>query len=595
MKYIIPLLSFVFLVSCECMLTTDEAAPLKISEVGSTYYSDSSAWIEIYNPTNVSVILSKYVLRSYDQNGYIKMFSLPALTIEPGSYVIIRAKPYSGLVDSDRIGYVSSGGSYPYWQANGFVELIYSNYTIDFVRFGGSTVSPMYDGLDGNPAWNGGSAVSLPFSSNSYGFSLSRNPSQIDTDTSSDFTVKTATPGGPNDITSTNDADQDGIPDCSEVPGGTFAGLPLYDWGARTNQKDIFIHVCYMDSQDEGVIPRGEALDKVVEAFAKKGIRVHFDVGNLNLSGQATNNHNLDNENHRVPREIPITVYTETGFGNLHKYKVKYMDLRKKQIFHFLLFAYSQEADGSDGSSGIAECPGNDFVVSLGNWGLNSSDTLNKNILINYQAATIMHEFGHNLGLRHGGSTDENYKPNYYSIMNYMYQLYGLPEIGNSREGDRYYYYRWLDVGNTSFSNHYFSGISPAEAHYALHRGPTNTNMVIDYSDGSGSSINENSISEAAGLGRSGSAGVDFNGNGVISGTITTNLNPTETNGITTLYDYNDWGNINLFFARTWAGDIQGATLKVNDKLTLLPDPVGDDRQPVVIETLKPPFWLKKK
>ena len=43
-------------------------------------------------------------------------------------------------------------------------------------------------------------------------------------------------------------------------------------------------------------------------------------------------------------------------------------------------------------------------------------------------AATFMHELGHNLGLVHGG--DEvciNQKPNYVSVMNYTYQLNGIP------------------------------------------------------------------------------------------------------------------------------------------------------------------------
>jgi len=39
------------------------------------------------------------------------------------------------------------------------------------------------------------------------------------------------------------------------------------------------------------------------------------------------------------------------------------------------------------------------------------------------EAATVMHEFGHNLGLRHGGSDEINCKPNYFSVMNYNYQF----------------------------------------------------------------------------------------------------------------------------------------------------------------------------
>ena len=41
-------------------------------------------------------------------------------------------------------------------------------------------------------------------------------------------------------------------------------------------------------------------------------------------------------------------------------------------------------------------------------------------------AATFMHELGHTLGLRHGGCDDINNKPNYFSIMNYMFPI-GIP------------------------------------------------------------------------------------------------------------------------------------------------------------------------
>ena len=54
--------------------------------------------------------------------------------------------------------------------------------------------------------------------------------------------------------------------------------------------------------------------------------------------------------------------------------------------------------------------------------------------LYNYHDAvpnTIMHELGHNLGLRHGGDqpdaeNDYNDKPNYNSVMNQKYQFHGV-------------------------------------------------------------------------------------------------------------------------------------------------------------------------
>ena len=45
------------------------------------------------------------------------------------------------------------------------------------------------------------------------------------------------------------------------------------------------------------------------------------------------------------------------------------------------------------------------------------------------QASTLMHEWGHNFGRRHGGDLGEpNCKSQYLSVMNYLYQLRGLPD-----------------------------------------------------------------------------------------------------------------------------------------------------------------------
>ena len=45
-----------------------------------------------------------------------------------------------------------------------------------------------------------------------------------------------------------------------------------------------------------------------------------------------------------------------------------------------------------------------------------------KDQCLRLEAGTTMHELGHNLDLRHGGDEDLNYKPNYISVMNYLYQ-----------------------------------------------------------------------------------------------------------------------------------------------------------------------------
>src|SRR5438093_11068083 len=68
---------------------------------------------------------------------------------------------------------------------------------------------------------------------------------------------------------------------------------------------------------------------------------------------------------------------------------------------------------GTSSASGCAEIGGNDFVVALGSF-IGTTDEW---------AGTFMHEFGHTLGLRHGGGDNINCKPNYLSVMSYSRQF----------------------------------------------------------------------------------------------------------------------------------------------------------------------------
>lgn len=561
---------------------------LVISEVGSCPFTNSSSWLEVYNPSSEPAQLSQFQLRTYARlkaspYGFdgIVTFTLPPLLVQPGSYALIRGKTRPELVNGTRVVYIDDAlGRVPNWVSDaassgagsGFVELVSGGATVDFVRFGSNTADPLTGGT-----WSGGDASALPTGTGNYGISISRDGTLTDTNAPGDWALHaSATAGGPNDVTSDTDADADGIPDSCEVLGSTFAGLQLYDWGARTGQKDIFIHIDHMSSTDPACTPRRAALDSVVAAFAARGITVHFDAGTL--FGSKPADYNLDNTSHQVPFATAIGFEVQAGMADLYAYKNTYMNLAKKQVFHYLLMGYSQNTDGSSGSSGIAEMNGNDLIVTLGNWGLDASTAAQANRLTNYQASTIMHEFGHNLGLDHGGNVSTNYMPSYVSIMNYMYQLTGLPTIGTS-EGDRYYYYRLVHLDEDQ--GYQWSSYLPSGYSSLTNSGYTTT-FIMDYSDGTGGSIAEVLVFENEGLCRAGSSGVDFNGDGDATDTISKDLNADGTKG--TLTDYNDWAHLNLFFQRASKGDASGVLPE--DFLNIAPDPVGDDRQEVHTETL---------
>jgi hypothetical protein len=96
-------------------------------------------------------------------------------------------------------------------------------------------------------------------------------------------------------------------------------------------------------------------------------------------------------------------------------------------------------------TSGIADVGGGDLMVTLGQWDGGKGSPF-------VQASTLMHEMGHLFGLRHGGLRDSvvtqtigtrtfqvvtldpqpNCKPNYQSVMNYLFQIRGVGDNGTA-------------------------------------------------------------------------------------------------------------------------------------------------------------------
>jgi hypothetical protein len=261
-----------------------------------------------------------------------------------------------------------------------------------------------------------------------------------------------------------DDADGDALLDEWELRGldGDGEGTVDFDLpaaGANPLHKDVFIEMDWMDGQScvggtnagancasagdcpggacvaHSHKPKADAKTRMVAAFAnaplsnpgfacqggpsngqacasaatcggapctKLGVTLHLDTGELgggNLLDQHQRTINFNcGDNGR-------------SFGVV---KDANFDFRRAPAVHYVIFGHN--VNGTN--SGFGEIVGNDVVIGLGSWpdegGLPVGTAAE-------QAGLFLHEFGHNLGLLHGGFEDSNYKPNYLSVMNYFF------------------------------------------------------------------------------------------------------------------------------------------------------------------------------
>jgi len=271
-----------------------------------------------------------------------------------------------------------------------------------------------------------------------------------------------------------SDTDGDALFDSWESAGGMDVDLDgVLDVllpGANSNRKDLYLELdCLVkdgdgngmlgDPTDHSHCPRQNAIIDTVQAFANApvanvdgttGVQLHVDTGPLygvgmvftiNGTGGVTGTYGdlggggdmIDETGNEIIDWDGAAGDPATSYYDL---KALNFDPQRDFVFRYGIFGHQTNARRAvnDCTSGWAEgIPANDFFVTLGGtksgggrcWG---SDVNGFSIGSRaQQAGTLMHEFGHDLGLGHGGGDGVNRKPNYLSVMNYAFQVCSVP------------------------------------------------------------------------------------------------------------------------------------------------------------------------
>jgi hypothetical protein len=177
-----------------------------------------------------------------------------------------------------------------------------------------------------------------------------------------------------------------------------------------------------------------------------------------------------------------------TSTANFYTLKgANFDNARRGGIFHYAIWGNMQPggfsgisdiAFAADDANGVATGSGDDFIVSFDDFP-GSFQTLRS------QVETLMHEFGHNLGQRHGGNNHSQLKPNYWSVMAYTWQL----RTGRSDAAR---------LQRVTCPPCYYADAGATEPGGAL---PAVINAITDYSEGMAITLveNNNTLNETTG------------------------------------------------------------------------------------------------
>ncbi len=234
-----------------------------------------------------------------------------------------------------------------------------------------------------------------------------------------------------------SDRDGDSLPDNWEINGLDTDGdgvidLHIEKMGADPDVKDVFVEVDWMVrprktflwftvEEELSYAPESDAMRLVYNSFKNHGINLHIDAGPSSkdyVTGKTWGDRSGGNA---VPyTKILNCKYPYDDWNDL--ISSNFTANREKVFRHAIFINQYLSDDGSKANSGLAL--GQHFLVANQDWVRKGGWTS--------VGGTFMHELGHTLGLDHGSCDDygnpceENYNPNYLSVMNYAFQVTGL-------------------------------------------------------------------------------------------------------------------------------------------------------------------------
>ena len=339
-------------------------------------------------------------------------------------------------------------------------------------------------------------------------------------------------------VTVMADSDDDGLPDEWEINGADVDGdgkidIPLNLMGANPYKPDIYVETdwmvrpetvhkfsslssnnsWYVTKPKVSFAPNENVLKKIYTVFNNHNVNIHIDAGPDSrdyVTGKLWGS--LSGGNEILYQEV---LSLGNDMDNWYKLVNDNFDSTRKKVFRHCIFLEKYDYGNGTGSSGISNgIPGECFIVAA--WVREKGDTA--------VAGTFMHELGHTIGLRHGGNNHENNKPNYLSIMNYLFQISGL--VGTNAINYSEYELPTIDENELNENR----GIDPDGLTF-------NSGLGTKWSNNGKKIFTYNVAGKA----------IDFNNNKKLESNITLDLNPSENySSIETLESYNDWNNISF-------------------------------------------------